>query len=329
MNALVFVAALSLAAQDAADRDRPLTASIDGRWNVLYAERGGRPMDLRERQLRITGNTLTLDQDSRLRTMRLEFGPNHTVFVFPVEEGRQDRDLAPTGRTIGARSPEAMRAIRHGVYMVSNEYLCISLDPPGAPGVGGDIEAARGPVSAAGTLGGATTGASPRTGTVSAAAPIGSGTAGTPSGTGGTGTGASTAGRTGSGAGTSTGGNIGAGTGTGSTSTGTTGTGAATPGRVGAGTRGTGGTGAGVEGAGSAGRPGSPGTGTTGTGVEITGPTGPGASGRRGTGTGGTISGSLARGPRGVGLPAGQVAPEGSAFMLILRRDDVRDRRDR
>ena len=102
----LFVA--TLLAFVAADADAP---KLDGTWQVVYAEEGGRRNNAWEQRLAtVKGDTLTYEDAGKKRTVKLKFGPGQTVEATRSGEG------------------EGAGKAHRGVYIAGQDYLCMSLE---------------------------------------------------------------------------------------------------------------------------------------------------------------------------------------------------------
>jgi hypothetical protein len=157
MNALIVAAALALGAdppppvqnraKDTPAPSGPALSVVEGRYSVAEAERAHRLVDAgRDLTVTIRDNVLSYYVGSREYTMRLEFGPNHTVRAVGSGEGLGGQAGATT-REARASEPvgEAPKGVAYeGVYVVSQDYLCFSFNAvaparaeapgPGTPG---------------------------------------------------------------------------------------------------------------------------------------------------------------------------------------------------
>lgn len=117
----------SVAVQDAKGPD---AKSLDGAWTVVCFEKDGQPQaDARGMTVKGEGGTLTCSgRDGKAVTLKIAFGPNGTA---QVTEG--------TGDTTAAT------AARAGVYVLTKEYVAISLNGEAAPAAGESKPAADGP----------------------------------------------------------------------------------------------------------------------------------------------------------------------------------------
>lgn len=101
--------------------DRQPAQKIDGQWTVVYAEMEGKALAEKSVvSLTIQNNVVTCKHDGKEMSWRLSFGPNHTVFA---------TDLTNSGGKDPVKEPRVPDAHTHrGVYIASQEYLCLSFD---------------------------------------------------------------------------------------------------------------------------------------------------------------------------------------------------------
>jgi hypothetical protein len=117
MNLLLITAALALgAAEQPAGKG---AARLDGKWLIVYAEEGGRRNNTWEQRLAtVADGSLSYEgEGGKRRSLRLKIGPNQTLEATAEEKGKAWR----------------------GVYILGQDYLCISLSrggKDGAPGAG-------------------------------------------------------------------------------------------------------------------------------------------------------------------------------------------------
>jgi hypothetical protein len=133
-------------------------ARLDGAWSVVYAERAGRRVDLGP-SVELRGGTLSWTQDGRTVGWRLEFGPGYTLQALPAGSA------APAAGTAGRAT--AIPGAMQGVFVMTQEFLVLSLNPTGTDALGAS------PGSTAG--GDVGPGAAPGTGVERAAVPPGTG----------------------------------------------------------------------------------------------------------------------------------------------------------
>src|SRR5947209_6652315 len=118
MNLLLVTAALALGA---ADKPAAKAAGVDGKWLIVYAEEGGRPNNAWEaRQATGSGGTITYEgAGGKKRTLHLEL-KGHQTAEATLGDGKEGADADPdTGHAW------------QGVYILSQDYLCISLSKGG------------------------------------------------------------------------------------------------------------------------------------------------------------------------------------------------------
>jgi hypothetical protein len=139
-----------------ADRVISSPAKVDGDWAVVYMERDGRKVDTgKSDKATIRNNSVTYTDGGKEHTLRLELGPMHTIISYPADNPRgsgdrntNDRnstDRNNPNRNAGARDSNTGAGDRNaraagdsgsradqgtnlGVYVLSQEYLVISLD---------------------------------------------------------------------------------------------------------------------------------------------------------------------------------------------------------
>jgi hypothetical protein len=166
---------------------------LDGTWQVVYAEKNGQKMDLGKATATIREGVLTLKHDGKEKVMQLRFGPQQMVWAVDIsEQGEHERGNATAGKG-GAVQPGTapgglaqrraayqggVAANTHrGVYIASQEFLCLGLEGnqvPGGPnnrtGVsgaanrGGIAQPAQPNAPGAGQAGAPSTGAAPAAG---------------------------------------------------------------------------------------------------------------------------------------------------------------------
>jgi hypothetical protein len=112
---------------------QPTTASADGKWVIVYAEEGGRRNNAWEQRLATCmGGTLSYeDTNGKKLSLALKFGPHQSLDV--------------TVNEAGGTAEKAW----HGVYMLGQDYLCISLNKGARKGGGGATGAGAGGAAAA------------------------------------------------------------------------------------------------------------------------------------------------------------------------------------
>jgi hypothetical protein len=90
--------------------------NLDGKWTIVYAEKHGQRNNSWEQQLAtFQGNSLSFDEAGKQQTLQLDFGRDQTL-------------KATLGNNAQAGKNEATAAKQHeGVYIASQDYLCISL----------------------------------------------------------------------------------------------------------------------------------------------------------------------------------------------------------
>lgn len=110
MTALLLAATLFAGVNPpAADDKGDAHANVDGKWLIVYAERGGRRNNTWEQQqAMLQGGTLSYEAEGKQHSLKLTFGPHQTVKASGGEEGGDGKE-------------------RSGVYVAGQDYLCISL----------------------------------------------------------------------------------------------------------------------------------------------------------------------------------------------------------
>ena len=171
------------------DRFTSSSVKIDGDWAVVYMERDGRKFDPgKSDKVTIRNNMVTYSDGGKEHTLRLEFGLMQTIISYPADNPRgsgdrntNDRnsiDRNYTNRNAGAsdrnkgsgdRNPRAAgdsgsrpdQDTHVGVYVLSQEYLVISMDSSmtGITDTGGGERPLAGDRPATGTRAGARSGA--------------------------------------------------------------------------------------------------------------------------------------------------------------------------
>jgi hypothetical protein len=111
------VLALGCGAQPAAGTGAP----PDGKWLIVYAEEGGRRNNAWEqRQATLSKGTLSYEAEGgKKRSLKLKFGPHQTLEA-----------------TVSAGGGAGEGVMRRGVYILGQDYLCISLGKAGKAGAG-------------------------------------------------------------------------------------------------------------------------------------------------------------------------------------------------
>jgi hypothetical protein len=125
MDALLVTVVFALGgAGQAAQGKGAAAAETDGKWLIVYAEEGGRRNNTWEqRQATLANGTLTYEGDGGKHvSFRLKFAPHQMV---NATGGREDE------KGKGADGGKAW----HGVYILGQDYLCLSLTKgAGKPG---------------------------------------------------------------------------------------------------------------------------------------------------------------------------------------------------
>ena len=107
MSALLLTALLVVAAEDA--------PKVEGKWLIVYAEEGGnRQSNWETKVATLKGNGLTFERDGKDQTLDLAFGDNQTV---------KASGLSKDGKA-------------SGVYILGQDYLCLSLNSTAGKGDG-------------------------------------------------------------------------------------------------------------------------------------------------------------------------------------------------
>jgi hypothetical protein len=182
MYALLLATALFAADDQTQNQERTAVSSrhIDGTWQVVYVEAGGKPLTpaTGHGSVTIQNNTVCF-RDMALQqpgteaqspateagrqsgeagrrgtavgmqqSWRLEFGPNQTVRATPVsgpaevngrrqsrdQDNDQDRSREEKSDPTQGRAQNAAQRTQSGVYILSREYLCLSLRGSGSHG---------------------------------------------------------------------------------------------------------------------------------------------------------------------------------------------------
>jgi hypothetical protein len=105
---------------------------IEGQWTLVYGEREGHRLD-KTTNVTIHDNRLTFDMNGQQHNWRLEFGPRETLRAW--HEGEGARTGAGTSGATGKSGTagtttgrEAAEGAHRGVYVLSGNYLCLSLE---------------------------------------------------------------------------------------------------------------------------------------------------------------------------------------------------------
>jgi len=117
MNLLLVTAALALGA---ADKPAAKAAGVDGKWLIVYAEEGGRRNNAWEaRQATYSHGTLSYEgAGGKKRSLHLKFGAHQTAEA-TLGEGKEEGGDSDKDRAW------------HGVYILGQDYLCLSLNRGG------------------------------------------------------------------------------------------------------------------------------------------------------------------------------------------------------
>jgi hypothetical protein len=147
MNPLLFAALLVVAADDQqkgrldpySARAGATATMLDGQWALVYGEREGQRLEKTgTTNVTIRANTLTFNMDEQQHNWRLDFGAHQSLRAWHEGEGtRTSSGASGTTRHSGTDSSGgAGKAGGHrGVYILSGDYLCLSLEPAGAGGI--------------------------------------------------------------------------------------------------------------------------------------------------------------------------------------------------
>jgi hypothetical protein len=112
MTALLMTVALAVGADD-----KSAANSLEGKWLIVYAEEGGRRNTTWEQRVAtMKGENLSYSKEGEDRSVDLKLGDNQTV---------------KAKLTIGK---EAQGKALSGVYVASQDYLCLSLNGEGSKG---------------------------------------------------------------------------------------------------------------------------------------------------------------------------------------------------
>ena len=166
--------------------------SLNGKWTIVYAKKDGKTIvaypttgagnaAAREggQTVTIQGNTLTCNLDGKQMTAQLHFGPNGMLRATSDagqsgQSGRDEPRDRPQGGTAGqnqqqgqAGREQAGQGTKHGVYIATDDFLCLALNEGTATGIdpatgrpGADRSGAGQGTSGQGTTGQGTTGQS-------------------------------------------------------------------------------------------------------------------------------------------------------------------------
>ncbi len=116
MNAILLGIAL-VAGQPAKAEDKVSGPNLEGKWLIVYVEEGGKRNATWEQQVAtVKGDSLTYSKEGDDRSLKLSFGPNQTAKV-----------AASSGK-----GPDKLAADMKGVYIASQDYFCLSLNPANA-----------------------------------------------------------------------------------------------------------------------------------------------------------------------------------------------------
>jgi hypothetical protein len=120
-----------------------LAGAADGRWTIVYAEEGGRRNNAWEQRLAVCKDGMLSYEDAggKKLSLALKFGAHHALDA-TVNEG------GPAGKAW------------HGVYILGQDYLCLSLNKGARKAGGGTSTGTSGGGSTTATAGGGTEGGS-------------------------------------------------------------------------------------------------------------------------------------------------------------------------
>jgi len=91
-----------------ADEKKEAAPKVEGKWRIVYAEEGGRRNNAWEQRVAaVRDNALSYEVEGKTRSLKLSFGPHQTV------------KATGEGETKGEYN---------GVYILGQDYLCISLN---------------------------------------------------------------------------------------------------------------------------------------------------------------------------------------------------------
>ena len=128
---------------------------LDGTWQVVYAEKNGQKMDLGKATATIREGVLTLKHDGKEKVMQLRFGPQQMVWATDIsEQGEHERGNATAGKggtaqpgttpgglaqrragyQGGVPQPGSAANAHHGVYIASQDFLCLGFQGNQMPG---------------------------------------------------------------------------------------------------------------------------------------------------------------------------------------------------
>jgi hypothetical protein len=153
MNPLLFAALLVVAADDQqkggldpySGRAGPIATMLDGQWTLVYGEREGQRLDKAgTTNVTIRANTLTFTMDGQQHNWRLDFGAHQSLRAWHEGEGaRTSSGASGTTRNSGTDSGTSKTGGHRGVYILSGDYLCLSLEPTSAGGIPNAASGAR------------------------------------------------------------------------------------------------------------------------------------------------------------------------------------------
>jgi hypothetical protein len=100
-------------AMPAQSQDKPAGPDIEGKWLIVYVEEGGKRNATWEQQVAtVKGDTMTYSKEGDDRSLKLAFGADQTVKAKGSigKDNKSSIDLS-------------------GVYISSQDYLCLSMNP--------------------------------------------------------------------------------------------------------------------------------------------------------------------------------------------------------
>src|ERR1700733_12154582 len=118
MTPLLLALALTAGAERKAD-----SPQTDGKWLIVYAEEGGHRQNTWEQRVAtVKGHTLSYGKDGESRTLHLTFGPHQTLKASTksATDGSGEENQAD-------KEKQAEKSMS-GVYILGQDYLCISLE---------------------------------------------------------------------------------------------------------------------------------------------------------------------------------------------------------
>jgi len=96
------------------------TPHVEGKYLIVYSEEGGHRNTAWEQKVAtVHDNTLSYEREGRKHSLQLHFGPHQTLRA----------SLSGAGASEGAEKESAAHGREyHGVYIASQQYLCLSLN---------------------------------------------------------------------------------------------------------------------------------------------------------------------------------------------------------